>query len=281
MNAIPSLTLSCAIALGLCIVAPAMAVEPAVRETMSERIADARHEAQILTSFSMNRHLRDYAFTVSVNGTRASIGGNVEDEVAKDLAGHIARRVDGITEVDNDIVVDAGYIRTTSAETTRRFGDTIDDATIDASIKYKMLWNSRTDGLDIHVASDNGRVRLSGTAGSDAERNLAVRIARDTAGVTSVDNQIALNGKTGTPAEPRSGTSPNGPMTDSWITSKVKSSLVFTRGVNGFAITVTTLNGTVSLQGVVDSAAERELAVRVTRDIRGVLKVDAQGLKVG
>jgi hyperosmotically inducible protein len=70
-------------------------------------------------------------------------------------------------------------------------------------------------------------------------------------------------------------------MTDSWITSKVKSSLVFTRGVNGFAITVTTLNGTVSLQGVVDSAAERELAVRVTRDIRGVLKVDAQGLKVG
>lgn len=280
MSTFPSLALSCAIALGLGIAVPASAIEPAVSDTMSERIADARNEAQILTSFSMNRHLRNYDFTVSVNGNRARIGGNVEDEVAKELAGRIARRVDGITDVDNGIVVDPGYVRSAAADTTRSFGDAIDDATIDASIKYKMLWNSRTDGLDIHVDSDNGRVRLSGTAASDAERNLAVRIARDTAGVTSVDNQIALNGKTSMPAAPRSA-SPNGPMTDSWITSKVKSSLVFTRGVNGFAITVTTLNGTVSLQGVVDSTAERELAVRVTRDIRGVLKVDAQGLKVG
>ncbi len=54
---------------------------------------------------------------------------------------------------------------------------------------------------------------------------------------------------------------------------------MFTRGVSSFDIGVTTLNGVVSLKGVVDSAAERELAVRVARDVRGVKKIDAGELK--
>ena len=70
-------------------------------------------------------------------------------------------------------------------------------------------------------------------------------------------------------------------VSDAWITSRVKSSLMFTRGVSSFDITVTTVNGVVSLNGMVDSTAERELAVRVAQDVRGVKKVEASGLKAG
>jgi len=68
---------------------------------------------------------------------------------------------------------------------------------------------------------------------------------------------------------------------DSWTTAKVNASLLLTQAVDDFEIAVATIDGVVSLRGVVDSAAEREVAVQVAQGIRGVRKVDAGGLKVG
>lgn len=137
----------------------------------------------------------------------------------------------------------------------------------------------RYDGLDIHVDTNNGKATLTGTAATSAEKDLAGRIARDTDGVVGVNNEIAVSGKPDTTAKAAAQTEQA--VSDSWITSKVGSSLMFTRGVSSFNITATTLDGVVTLKGVPDSTAERELAIRATKDIRGVKKVDADGLKVG
>ena len=60
------------------------------------------------------------------------------------------------------------------------------------------------------------------------------------------------------------------PVTDSWITTKVKTDL----------LTSKTVNGVVTLTGTVASQAEHDKAVRVTQQIKGVKRVDAAGLKV-
>jgi osmotically-inducible protein OsmY len=125
-------------------------------------------------------------------------------------------------------------------------------------------------------------VTLTGTAGTAAEKDLAGRVAVSTQGVVGVINKIALTGRMDAATRAKAANArAEQPLSDSWITSKVNMSLMFTRGVESFHITVTTLDGVVSLNGVVDSTAERELAVRVTQDVRGVKKVEARGLTVG
>lgn len=279
---IQKLALASGIALALAGIGAGWAAAPKAHETASEQVADARREAQIWTSFAMNPHLHAFELSVKVDGNKAILDGKVEDDVAKDLAGQIAQDVEGIAHVDNRIVVDADYVRPRHEASERSFGEKVSDATITASVKSKLLWNSHTDGLDIHVDTDNGKVTLRGSAATAEEKDLAGRIARDTNGVVGVNNEIALSGKPGTTAKVKSsGEHAERAVSDAWITSRVKSSLMFTRGVSSFDITVTTVNGVVSLNGTVDSTAERELAVRVAQDVRGVKKVEAGGLKSG
>ncbi|MBN8728711.1 MAG: BON domain-containing protein [Xanthomonadales bacterium] len=70
------------------------------------------------------------------------------------------------------------------------------------------------------------------------------------------------------------------PVTDTWITTKVKATLATTDGVSSTDVSVNTVDGTVYLTGVVDDAASIEKATAAARDIKGVKKVDASGLKV-
>lgn len=69
-------------------------------------------------------------------------------------------------------------------------------------------------------------------------------------------------------------------VSDSWITTKVKSQLVADDLVKARVINVTTDNGVVALAGLLDSSAERDRAVQIARDTKGVRRVDTTALKV-
>lgn len=68
-------------------------------------------------------------------------------------------------------------------------------------------------------------------------------------------------------------------VSDTWITSKVKSSFIADQSLSALDIKVETNQGVVSLSGVVASEAERELAVAKAQGIEGVRAVAADGLK--
>jgi hyperosmotically inducible protein len=73
--------------------------------------------------------------------------------------------------------------------------------------------------------------------------------------------------------------SSNQPVSDSWITTKVKTELASTGGVKSTDVSVTTVNGVVTLTGVLASDLAVQKAVAATQSVRGVKKVDASGLK--
>jgi len=70
------------------------------------------------------------------------------------------------------------------------------------------------------------------------------------------------------------------PMSDTWITTKVKAGLLAESDVSGLDISVETANGTVSLSGDVETQAQIDRASAVAREIEGVRAVDAKQLKV-
>lgn len=70
------------------------------------------------------------------------------------------------------------------------------------------------------------------------------------------------------------------PVGDTWITTKVKASMLANQDVPGLDISVETINGVVHLTGEVDTQAEADRAVAVAGDIEGVTRVDASGIAV-
>ena len=48
-----------------------------------------------------------------------------------------------------------------------------------------------------------------------------------------------------------------------------------------FRSSVETKNGAVTLKGSADNGAERDLAIELAKNVRGVTSVNAKGLKVG
>ncbi|ATD68619.1 transporter [Luteimonas chenhongjianii] len=76
-------------------------------------------------------------------------------------------------------------------------------------------------------------------------------------------------------------TESNQPVSDTWITTKVKADLLASSDVSGLDISVETANGIVSLSGDVDNRGQIERATAIARDIEGVQRVDTSQLKVG
>lgn len=67
---------------------------------------------------------------------------------------------------------------------------------------------------------------------------------------------------------------------DTWITTKVKSDLVTEKGIPGTDIKVETNKGVVSLSSTVAvTDAQKKMAVDITKKIKGVKAVSADGLK--
>lgn len=72
----------------------------------------------------------------------------------------------------------------------------------------------------------------------------------------------------------------NQPVSDTWITTKVKTELLAAKDVSGLKIDVDTVNGVVALSGKVDSQAQIVKATAVAKNVQGVRNVDAKGLMV-
>lgn len=71
-------------------------------------------------------------------------------------------------------------------------GAYIDDKTITAAVKAKMIEDKTVDAAVINVDTLNGTVALSGFAKSAAEKQQAENIARNTKGVREVRNNLIV-----------------------------------------------------------------------------------------
>ena len=192
------------------------------------------------------------------------------------------------------------------------------DAGITTAVKTKMAADDTVKASEINVDTHNHVVTLNGTVGSQAEKERAMIIARDTKGVTSVVDDLivgpvpaATTGavdrvedqardakektedaahdtkvKTEDAAHDAKVKTENAAdktgevLTDAAITSEVKTKFLAEPGVSGLAINVDTTNGVVTLTGMVKSQAEMNKAMMVARNSKGVKRV-VNHLKIG
>lgn len=68
-------------------------------------------------------------------------------------------------------------------------------------------------------------------------------------------------------------------VSDAWITTKVKSELATTKGVKSMDINVRTVDGVVTLVGVLPTKRAVDKGVAAAKSVKGVKDVDDSGLK--
>jgi hyperosmotically inducible periplasmic protein len=168
--------------------------EPTTSSSLERQASDAWREGKLDTIYLFNRHLNNFTIDPEVMGTTVVLTGKVESEVDKELAERLALGVDGVTEVTNRLVVVAPEeARAGQSEDDRALSAKVEDATLTAEVKTKLLANEQTDGLDINVDTVRNAVTLSGTVDSSAEKDLAGEIARQVEGVADVSNKLMVS----------------------------------------------------------------------------------------
>jgi len=82
-----------------------------------------------------------------------------------------------------------------AADTTQKqsTGEYASDAVITTKVKAAFVAESALSAFDIAVETQNGTVALTGAVGTEAEVELAARIARDVEGVKQVRNDIKVD----------------------------------------------------------------------------------------
>ena len=156
------------------------------------------------------------------------------------------------------------------------------DTALTGTVKTKLATDARVKGSDISVTSENGVVVLTGKAPTAEAKAAAEEIAKSADASVKVDNRIQAPGllsELKTDVKVAADTTGE-VVTDSWISTKIKSQLLADTATKGTAIKVTTKDNIVFLKGTVGSQLEKDQAIKLASQTKGVAKVNASKLKV-
>ena len=170
-----------------------------------DKLKDAWLDGKVETALLVNRHLNNFEIDTDVKGSTVMLTGTVNSEIDKELAGEIAKGIEGVDKVKNKLTIEKpdkmkhemhdDHDMKDDHDADRSFGQWYNDATTTAALKSKLLWNGETSGLSVNVDTMYGKVTLKGEVNNSAEKDLVEKIAENTDGVRNVDNQLTVNPK--------------------------------------------------------------------------------------
>lgn len=161
-------------------------------QQMKQTFSDGVKQGKLETAYLFSEHLNAFDIDTEVTGNRAVLTGEVASEVEKELAGEIAKGVEGIVDVENHLVVNERVERRNAASE-QSLRSWVRDSTITAMVKKDLLANDQVAGLLINVTTKNGVVTLSGSVKSDVAKDLAEQIARNADDVAGVLNKLQVS----------------------------------------------------------------------------------------
>jgi len=147
------------------------------------RIArEVRHQLVMLPYFGV---FDDLGFTV--NGGTVTLSGEVTRPTLKSDAGNVVKRIEGVTQVVNNIEVlplSPNDDRIRLATYRAIYGD----PALSTRYGFRAL-------PSIHIIVKNGNVRLEGVVANEGDRNIAGIRANGVPGAFSVENDLRIEGK--------------------------------------------------------------------------------------
>ena len=163
---------------------------PAIGLTVSLMIGCAQTDTGITTAvdakLAADDTVKAYQIDVDTEEKVVTLSGSVNTAAEKTQAVAVARGTSGVVDVVDNITLKV------PTEMTRPVDTAATDAALTAAVKTKLLADPKVGGLKIDVDTKNGMVVLTGTVQSRAEKDEALRLARETENVQNVTDQITV-----------------------------------------------------------------------------------------
>jgi hyperosmotically inducible protein len=183
--------------------------------------SDAGITTKVKSKLAADDTVKAYQIDVDTKDKVVTLSGNVDSQAAKDQAVAIARATEGVADVVDNITIAGGAAampgempmggeapaaggegdaamggNAPNPEPDRPLGEVMDDAAITAAVKAKLLADPTVGGLKIDVDTREGIVYLTGdNLKSQAEIDQAIKLARETSGVKSVESKLIVGEK--------------------------------------------------------------------------------------
>jgi hyperosmotically inducible periplasmic protein len=178
--------------------------EAAGEPAMTDNQLEERVEAQLKTNADVDR--ADISVDADAERNMVTLSGDVETEGLRNQAIELARNAHPGLMVNSEIEVEPREISRSeyteeharsARERATKYGDKIgaslDDAWIHTKITTQLIGDRDTSATEINVDVNNNVVTLRGTVDSAEEKAEATRIAQQTEGVKSVNNQLKVS----------------------------------------------------------------------------------------
>jgi hyperosmotically inducible protein len=153
---------------------------------------DAGITTSVKTRLAADDTVKAYQIDVDTREKVVTLSGTVNTAAEKSQAVTVARGTEGVVNVVDNITLKGTPEAAMPTSGDRSVVDTAADAGITAAVKTKLLGDPKVKGLKIDVDTKNGVVTLTGTVRSQAEKDEALRLARDTQDVRNVTDQITV-----------------------------------------------------------------------------------------
>jgi len=160
--------------------------------------SDESIQDRIEHRLASNADLKHYDLSAKVSNHVATVSGTVATDAQKAEAERVAK-VAGVTKVDNDVKVEKDVDKTLAERAKSglsKTGEAITDTWITAKVKWFFVGEDLLKGSDIGVDTNNHVVTLKGTVRSAAGRTRAVHLAKETDGVSKVEDQLVVKART-------------------------------------------------------------------------------------
>lgn len=221
-------------------------------------------------ALDFNSYFASSDVDVRVDRGAVTLSGEVPSAMERQFAEKVAGRIEGVKSVKNNIEINDALV----SENRSEISEFIADAALVAKVQTKLDASRTIEGSEIEVEANKGVVYLSGRARSDRAKDQAGHLAESTYGVRDVKNKIIIsNAETVGDKVENTIVDVSRAVSDVWITTKVRSMILFHSDFIGSDISVETKEGVVRLSGQVENEDLKETLTAEAEDIRGVKKV--------
>lgn len=170
-------------------------IEPGAQPSSeSVHVEDLEIRVAILEALSHSRELGGKSIEVKVDNRTVTLSGTVETPAQRNGAEQIARAVDGVAGVTNNLGVTNPQAATEPPPASPIPADSTTD--LAKRVEFELYRTNAFNTLGMQVKAEEGTVTLSGTVRSRAEQLLAERVAQSVAGVRKVINDLKVTAVT-------------------------------------------------------------------------------------
>ena len=159
-------------------------------DAATQAVSDTALTASIKTKLAADSRVKASSISVTTTNHVAVLTGTAPSHEAKMAAEDLALNVEGVSRVDNRIEAPSA-VATMGAEMksgAMQAGEKVTDGWITTKVKSQLVADELTKAGKIKVSTKDNIVMLSGTAGSEAEKTQAIKLAMATEGVKKVDS---------------------------------------------------------------------------------------------